>query len=140
MYKNDKKDGEWIYYYHVQDKKKSEGRYVAGNKVGQWLNFFENEFGDSTVTITDGDGKKHKVKNLSSQVHYEDGVLHGSYVEWDETGKEISTSEIWEIFHTSFVMPKPGNCFKNYSLKTSNTTEETDHIKAEIEINGGQHV
>ena len=89
QYKNDKKDGEWIYYYHVQDKKKSEGRYVAGNKVGQWLNFFENEFGDSTVTITDGDGKKHKVKNLSSQVHYEDGVLHGSYVEWDETGKEI---------------------------------------------------
>ena len=57
----------------------------------------------------------------------------------DETGKEISTSEIWEIFHTSFVMPKPGNCFKNYSLKTSNTTEETDYIKAEIEINGECH-
>ena len=54
----------------------------------------------------------------------------------DETGKEISTSEIWEIFHTNFVMPKSGHSFKNYSLKTSDATDVSDHIKAEIEING----
>ena len=54
----------------------------------------------------------------------------------DETGKEISTSEIWEIFHTNFVMPRPGNSFKSYSLRTSDTTDENDQIKAEIEING----
>jgi 2-isopropylmalate synthase len=54
----------------------------------------------------------------------------------DETGKEISTSEIWEIFHTNFVMPKPGHSFKNYSLKTSDSTDASDHIKAEIEIDG----
>ena len=57
----------------------------------------------------------------------------------DETGKEISTSEIWNIFHANFVMPKPGNSFKNYSLKTSNKIKESDHIKAEIEINGENH-
>ena len=57
----------------------------------------------------------------------------------DETGKEISTSEIWEIFHTSFVMPKSGHSFKNYSLKTSDATDLSDHIKAEIEINGKNH-
>ena len=57
----------------------------------------------------------------------------------DETGKEISTSEIWEIFHMNFVMPKPGHSFKNYSLKTSDSTDASDHIKAEIEINGENH-
>ena len=57
----------------------------------------------------------------------------------DETGKEISTSEIWEIFHTNFVMPKSGHSFKNYSLKTSDATDLTDHIKAEIEIDGKNH-
>jgi len=57
----------------------------------------------------------------------------------DETGKEISTSEIWEIFHTNFVMPKSGNSFKNYSLKTSDATDVSDHIKAEVEIDGKNH-
>ena len=57
----------------------------------------------------------------------------------DETGKEISTSEIWEIFHTNFVMPKSGHSFKNYSLKTSDATDVSDHIKAEIEIDGENH-
>ena len=57
----------------------------------------------------------------------------------DETGKEISTSEIWEIFHTNFVMPKSGHSFKNYSLKTSDATDVSDHIKAEIEIGGKNH-
>ena len=57
----------------------------------------------------------------------------------DETGKEISTSEIWEIFHTNFVMPKSGHSFKNYSLKTSHATDVSDHIKAEIEIDGKNH-
>ena len=57
----------------------------------------------------------------------------------DETGKEISTSEIWEIFHTNFVMPISGHSFKNYSLKTSDTTDVSDHIKAEIEIDGENH-
>tara|TARA_B100000614_G_scaffold193965_1_gene175158 strand:+ start:182 stop:1843 length:1662 start_codon:yes stop_codon:yes gene_type:complete len=57
----------------------------------------------------------------------------------DETGKEISTSEIWEIFHTNFVMPKSGHSFKNYSLKTSDATDLSDHIKAEIEIDGINH-
>ena len=57
----------------------------------------------------------------------------------DETGKEISTSEIWEIFHTNFVMPKSGHSFKNYSLKTSDSTNASDHIKAEIEIDGENH-
>ena len=57
----------------------------------------------------------------------------------DETGKEISTSEIWEIFHTNFVMPKSGHSFKNYSLKTSDAADVSDHIKAEIEIDGKNH-
>ena len=57
----------------------------------------------------------------------------------DETGKEISTSEIWEIFHTNFVMPKSGHSFKNYSLKTSDAAVVSDHIKAEIEIDGKNH-
>ena len=57
----------------------------------------------------------------------------------DETGKEISTSEIWEIFHMNFVMPKPGHSFKNYSMKTSDSTDTSDHIKAEIEIDGENH-
>ena len=57
----------------------------------------------------------------------------------DETGKEISTSEIWEIFHTNFVMPRSGHSFKNYSLKTSDATDVSDHIKAEIEIDGKNH-
>ena len=57
----------------------------------------------------------------------------------DETGKEISTSEIWEIFHTNFVMPKSGHNFKNSSLKTSDATDLSDHIKAEIEIDGKNH-
>ena len=57
----------------------------------------------------------------------------------DETGKEISTSEIWEIFHTNFVMPKSGHSFKNYSLKTSDSANDSDHIKAEIEIDGENH-
>ena len=57
----------------------------------------------------------------------------------DETGKEISTSEIWEIFHTNFVMPKSGHSFKNYSLKTSDATDLSDHIRAEIEIDGKNH-
>ena len=57
----------------------------------------------------------------------------------DETGKESSPSEIWEIFHTNFLMPKSGHSFKNYSLKTSDATDVSDHIKAEIEIDGKNH-
>ena len=52
----------------------------------------------------------------------------------DETGKEISTSEIWEIFHTNFVMPKSGHSFKNYSNKNYNFTDVSDHIKAEWKL------
>ena len=54
----------------------------------------------------------------------------------DKTGKEITTSEIWDIFHTNFVMPKSGNSFKNYSLITSDESKNSDSIRAEIEING----
>ena len=54
----------------------------------------------------------------------------------DKTGKEITTSEIWDIFHTNFVMPKSGNNFKNYSLITSDESKNSDSIRAEIEING----
>ena len=36
-------------------------------------------------------------------------------------------------------MPKSGHSFKNYSLKTSDTADVSDHIKAEIEIDGKNH-
>ena len=36
-------------------------------------------------------------------------------------------------------MPKSGHSFKNYSLKTTNSTNASDHIKAEIEIGGENH-
>jgi antitoxin component YwqK of YwqJK toxin-antitoxin module len=117
-YKNDKKDGDWVYYYHVLDKKKSMGRYVMGKKEGQWFNFFENEFGESTVNIIDSDGKKVEVSNLSSQVNYKNGVLDGTYIEWDESGKEIINGDYldgkpvgkWTWYYTN--VPKEVNRVK----------------------------
>ena len=44
----------------------------------------------------------------------------------DETGKEISASELWDVFENNFLMPMDGFEYKSHSSKTENSVNEID--------------
>lgn len=58
----------------------------------------------------------------------------------DETGKEISASELWDVFESNFLIPMNGFEYKSHSSKTENSVNEIDlNIKIlneEINIQG----
>ena len=118
QFDSDKKEGDWIYYYHAHGKKKSMGGYKRDKKHGEWFNFYENEFGDSTITLSNSDGKEREIKNLSSRVNYKDGQLDGTYTEWDESGKEIINGEY-----------KNGKPVGEWTWYYTNVPEEVSRVK-----------
>ena len=44
----------------------------------------------------------------------------------DETGKEISASELWDVFESNFLIPMNGFEYKSHSSKTENAVNEID--------------
>jgi len=44
----------------------------------------------------------------------------------DETGKEISASELWNVFENNFLIPMDGFEYKSHSSKTENSVNEID--------------
>ena len=44
----------------------------------------------------------------------------------DETGKEISASELWDVFENNFLIPMDGFEYKSHSSKTENSVNEID--------------
>ena len=44
----------------------------------------------------------------------------------DETGKEISASELWDVFESNFLIPMNGFEYKPHSSKTENSVNEID--------------
>ena len=44
----------------------------------------------------------------------------------DETGKEISASELWDVFESNFLIPMNGFEYKTHSSKTENSVNEID--------------
>jgi len=44
----------------------------------------------------------------------------------DETGKEISASELWDVFESNFLIPINGFEYKSHSSKTENSVNEID--------------
>jgi 2-isopropylmalate synthase len=44
----------------------------------------------------------------------------------DETGKEISASELWDVFESNFLIPMNGFEYKSHSSKTENSINEID--------------
>ena len=44
----------------------------------------------------------------------------------DETGKEISASELWDVFESNFLIPMNGFEYKSHSSKTENSVNEID--------------
>ncbi|MFL2721202.1 MAG: 2-isopropylmalate synthase [Gammaproteobacteria bacterium] len=44
----------------------------------------------------------------------------------DETGKEISASELWDVFESNFLIPVNGFEYKSHSSKTENSVNEID--------------
>ena len=53
----------------------------------------------------------------------------------DESGKEVSTSEIWDVFNNSFVRPPDGFAIESFSIKT-NDNDNFDQLKAQVQIQG----
>ena len=53
----------------------------------------------------------------------------------DESGKEVSTSEIWDVFNNSFVRPPDGFAIESFSIKT-NDNDNCDQLKAQVQIHG----
>jgi 2-isopropylmalate synthase len=53
----------------------------------------------------------------------------------DESGKEVSTSEIWGVFNNSFVRPPDGFAIESFSIKT-NDNDNFDQLKAQVKIHG----
>ena len=44
----------------------------------------------------------------------------------DESGKEISASELWDVFESNFLIPMNGFEYKSHSSKTENSVNEID--------------
>lgn len=44
----------------------------------------------------------------------------------DKTGKEISASELWDVFESNFLIPMNGFEYKSHSSKTENSVNEID--------------
>ena len=44
----------------------------------------------------------------------------------DETGKEISSTEIWEIFETNFLIPKNNFAYKSHTSSTKDDVNKLD--------------
>lgn len=44
----------------------------------------------------------------------------------DETGKEISASELWDVFESNFLIPMNGFEYKSHSSKTENSVNQID--------------
>ena len=53
----------------------------------------------------------------------------------DESGKEINTSQIWEIFETNFLIPKEGFSYLNH---TSSSENGVHHLNLNLNINGNE--
>lgn len=53
----------------------------------------------------------------------------------DESGKEINTSQIWEIFETNFLIPKEGFCYLNHKSSSENGVH---HLNLNLNINGNE--
>ena len=44
----------------------------------------------------------------------------------DETGKEISSSEIWKIFETNFLRPKNNFAYQSHTSSTKDDVHELE--------------
>ena len=53
----------------------------------------------------------------------------------DESGKEINTSQIWEIFETNFLIPKEGFSYLNHRSSSENGVH---HLNLNLNINGNE--
>jgi len=53
----------------------------------------------------------------------------------DDSGKEINTSQIWEIFETNFLIPKEGFSYLNH---TSSSENGVHHLNLNLNINGNE--
>ena len=53
----------------------------------------------------------------------------------DESGKEINTSQIWEIFETNFLIPKEGFSYINHKSSSENGIH---HLDLNLNINGNE--
>ena len=53
----------------------------------------------------------------------------------DESGKEINTSQIWEIFETNFLIPKEGFSYLNHKSSSENGIH---HLDLSLNINGNE--
>jgi 2-isopropylmalate synthase len=53
----------------------------------------------------------------------------------DESGKEINTSQIWEIFETNFLIPKEGFSYLNHKSSSENGIH---HLDLNLNINGNE--
>ena len=53
----------------------------------------------------------------------------------DDSGKEINTSQIWEIFETNFLIPKEGFSYLNH---TSSSENGVHHLNLNLNLNGNE--
>tara|TARA_B110000008_G_scaffold2476_1_gene2338 strand:+ start:2419 stop:4074 length:1656 start_codon:yes stop_codon:yes gene_type:complete len=53
----------------------------------------------------------------------------------DESGKEINTSQIWEIFETNFLIPKEGFSYLNHRSSSENGVH---HLNLNLNLNGNE--
>ena len=53
----------------------------------------------------------------------------------DDSGKEINTSQIWEIFETNFLIPKEGFSYLNHRSSSENGVH---HLNLNLNINGNE--
>jgi len=53
----------------------------------------------------------------------------------DDSGKEINTSQIWEIFETNFLIPKEGFSYLNHRSSSENGVH---HLNLNLNLNGNE--
>lgn len=129
FFKDDLKDGEWLYRYSEKDYKENpyyiyqKGNYTKDKREGKWIQYYKED-------------------EILKTFNYKNGVLHGEYIEWNNQGDPIEKKQfkfgkmtelitydrlgknienIYEIFDEKDSSYK---CLKTQYLKNGYTSQE----------------
>lgn len=92
--KNGKKDGKWNLYYD-SGKKRAEGKFINGIKIGYWKYFYkngllENEGNYALNGKQDGLWKEYfNHGGICEEINYFQGLYDGIFIAYNDTGKVI---------------------------------------------------
>ncbi len=130
FFKDDLKDGEWLYRYSYKDINDEtyfiyqKGYYIKDKREGKWIQYY-----------TEG--------KISETFNYRNGVLHGEYIVWNNQNKpreikQFNNGKLTELITYDSLGVKPKNHYEIYnekynSYKCRKTEYYTDNTSASQE-------